>query len=158
MRLFGGSFAVWPTGNSIDFKICLREKASRQKGRELDGGDMDGGKRAETFPRATIDVPPSIERGGRWRARVQLRKCADHFSGTSLSCPTTIMRMQHNGDRDRRSYCARRFTSAKSSHFCTSLNFLVFSIFRKSKFVDVLFNVANINETSQQRDINKTLI
>lgn len=57
MRLFGGSFAVWPTGNSIDFKICLREKASGQKGRELDGGDMDGGKRAETFPRATIDVP-----------------------------------------------------------------------------------------------------
>lgn len=96
----------------------------------------------------------SVERGGRWRARVRLRKCADHFSGTSLSWPTTIMRMQHNGDRDRRGYCARRFTSAKSSHFCTSLNFLVFSVFRESKFVDALLKLL----ISTRRRINKISI
>lgn len=98
--------------------VYERKRASKKEG-ELGGGDMDGGKRAETFPRATIDVP---RREGWKVARVRLRKCADHFSGTSLSCPTTIMRMWHNGDRDRRGYCARR-----SSHFCTSLR--IFSIF-----------------------------
>jgi len=106
-----------------------------------------------------------VERGGRWRARVRLRKCADHFSGTSLSCPTTIMRMRHNGDRDRRGYCARRSTSTKSSHFCTSLNFLVFSVFRESKFIDALVN-ANIKissikcrlEIDKKSDVNIMII
>lgn len=114
MGLFGGSFAVWPTGNSIDFKICLREKASRQKGGKLDGGDMDGGKRAETFPRATIDAP---RREG-WKMAGE--SAASKMCGSFLRhkpCPTTIMKMRHNGDRDCHGYCARFSTSTKSSHF-----------------------------------------
>lgn len=146
MGLFGGSFAVWPTGNSIDFKICLREKASGQKGGELDGGDM--GKERKLF-RGWRSMHP-VERGGRWRTRVRLRKCADHFSGTRLSCSTTIMRMWHNGDRGRRGYCARCSMSTKSSHFYTLLNFLVLSVFRESKFIDALLNAANIDETSMK--------
>jgi len=163
MGLFGGSFAVWPTGNSIDFKICLREKASGQKGGELEGEIWMAGKERKLFRgRRSMHL---VERGGRWRARVRLRKCADHFSGTSLSCPTTIMRMRHNGDRDRRGYCARRSTSTKSSHFCTSLNFLVFSVFRESKFIDALVN-ANIKissikcrlEIDKKSDVNIMII
>lgn len=39
--LFGGSFAVWSTGNSIDFKICLREKASTGKKEKRQTGEEE---------------------------------------------------------------------------------------------------------------------
>lgn len=66
--LFGGSFAVWPTGNSIDFKICLREKACGQKGGESERGSEHrvAGKERKL---SEGDDRCTVTRGGRWRAR-----------------------------------------------------------------------------------------
>lgn len=67
MGLFGGSFAVWPTGNSIDFKICLREKASGQKGGELDGGRYGWREKSGNFSEGDDRCTPQrgAEDGGR---------------------------------------------------------------------------------------------
>lgn len=129
-------------------KFVYERKRAGKKEKSWTGEIWMAGKERKLF-RGRRSMHP-VERGGRWRARVRLRKCADHFSGTSL-----VVSDNNNEDKVQwRSRSSRLLWALFHVHeiipFCTSLNFLVFSVFREGKFVDSLFNVANIDETSHQ--------
>lgn len=149
------SFAVWPTGNSIDFKICLREKASGQKGgearrwREKSGKLSRGGRR-------------SMRRRKKWkmagrRAREQLRKCAGHFSDASPRCSAVLD--DNNEDAARVQWRSRSPRPLCASlrvrgivPFSRSAQFPdVLSLFTRSKFVDASSAVINIDGTSEMK-------
>jgi len=126
-----------------------KEERRNARGKREHGAEGEERKLSEGDDRCTGEG----RKGRRAGAAPKMR--TDHFSGTGMSCPTTIMRTRHNGDRDRSvRHCAHRSAPAKSSHFCVPLDLPgIPPCLREVYSPTLCAPVLSINETSRPRKV-----